>query len=89
MDPAGLWRCVREEGDLISWNLKGMCLASLLGFGFVGNLTVAVEASQGAPGVVASGLVGFSSSFEGLDLMFELVSVMWGQFWCSARPSLD
>jgi len=41
---------------------------------------------EGAPGVVASGLVGFSSSLEGLDLMFELVSVMWGQFWCSARP---
>ena len=60
---------------------EGDVLASLLGFGFVGNLTVAVVASQGA-GVVTW----WGSSLEGLDLMFELVSVMWGQFWCSARP---
>jgi hypothetical protein len=54
-------------------------LASLLGFGFVGNLTVAVEV-EAQPGRGDGELVtwrGGAGVVNG-DLMFELAGVTWG-----------
>jgi hypothetical protein len=57
MDPApGSGDACGRRGDLIPWNLKGMFWRRCLALDSWGNLTVAVEASEGA------GFVGGSRS---------------------------
>lgn len=68
-------------GGLDFVEFEGDVLASLLGFGFVGNLTVAVEV-EAQPGRGDGELVtwrGGAGVVNGHgDLMFELAGVMWG-----------
>lgn len=61
-------------GGLDFVEFEGDVLASLLGFGFVGNLTVAVEV-EAQPG---RGDGDLARGRGGGDLMFELAGVMWG-----------
>lgn len=72
-------RAAGAGGGLDFVEFEGDVLASLLGFGFVGNLTVAVEV-EAQPGRGDGELVtwrGGAGVVNG-DLMFELAGVTWG-----------